>query len=302
MNAWHDKRDGQWLEDAPPRNPAFVDKWLLRQKQIWSRITGPTSSISTIPGCRSGKHGLEAVAHYYNQAIDWHGRPTWCRDRQEARVRSAPRASSRMSSAASSTTFSRSRGRPTPASATGTTTGALYDRRRLQERQAGDPAARPTSCRRTAICCSTSRCAATARSTTRKRPILDEITAWTQRNGEAIFGTRPWRKFGEGPTRPPPSGHAERGPAKPFTARGHALHQRRATTLYAIFLDWPQGESAITSLGSSALPDAVIERVDLIGGPELQFRRDADALRLILPPPADGSFIPALRISGRGLV
>ena len=33
--------------------------------------------------------------------------------------------------------------------------------------------------------------------------IVDEIASWTGRNGEAIFGTRPWRKFGEGPTRPP---------------------------------------------------------------------------------------------------
>ena len=34
MNAWHDKRDGQWLEAAPPANRRFVDKWLLRQNQI----------------------------------------------------------------------------------------------------------------------------------------------------------------------------------------------------------------------------------------------------------------------------
>jgi alpha-L-fucosidase len=42
--------------------------------------------------------------------------------------------------------------------------------------------------------------------------------------------------------------------------------------------------------------------VDLLGGPELQFRRDADALRMKLPPPETGAFIPAIRIKGRGLV
>ena len=46
----------------------------------------------------------------------------------------------------------------------------------------------------------------------------------------------------------------------------------------------------------------VIERVDLIGGPELRFRRDADALRVALPAPQVGTFAPALRIRGRGLV
>ena len=37
----------------------------------------------------------------------------------------------------------------------------------------------------------------------KEEAVVDEIGAWTQRNGEAIFGTRPWRIFGEGPTKPP---------------------------------------------------------------------------------------------------
>ena len=35
-------------------------------------------------------------------------------------------------------------------------------------------------------------------------------------NGEAIFGTRPWRVFGEGPTKPP-TGMLNEDQAKPFT-------------------------------------------------------------------------------------
>ena len=57
----------------------------------------------------------------------------------------------------------------------------------------------------------------------------------------------------------------------------------------------------IASLGTRALPDAVIERVELLGGPALDFRRDAEALRLILQP-SQGAFTPAIRIVGRGLV
>ena len=87
---------------------------------------------------------------------------------------------------------------------------------------------------------------------------------------------------------------------KPFTAED-VRFTRKADALYAIFLDWPRNESAIQSLGSHALPEAAVERIDLLGGPELQFRRHADALRLTLPPPQDGAFVPALRIRGRGL-
>jgi alpha-L-fucosidase len=50
------------------------------------------------------------------------------------------------------------------------------------------------------------------------------------------------------------------------------------------------------------LPDAKIERIDQLGGPELKFRREADALRFTRPPPQDGGFTPAIRIKGRGLI
>jgi alpha-L-fucosidase len=86
--------------------------------------------------------------------------------------------------------------------------------------------------------------------------------------------------------------------AKPFTAEDLRFTQKDGV-LYAIFLDWPEREAAITSLATNALPDAVIERIELLGGPPLQFRRDGEALRVTLPR-AD-LFVPALRISGRGL-
>ena len=82
--------------------------------------------------------------------------------------------------------------------------------------------------------------------------------------------------------------------AKPFTA-ADIRFTCKDETLYAIFLDWPPGESAIRSLSSNAT-DAAIERIDLLGGPELQFRRDSEALHLTLPPHAAGAFVPALRI------
>jgi alpha-L-fucosidase len=50
------------------------------------------------------------------------------------------------------------------------------------------------------------------------------------------------------------------------------------------------------------MPHAKVERVDMLGGPELKFRHEGDALRLTLPPVQDGAFIPAIRIRGRGLV
>jgi alpha-L-fucosidase len=88
--------------------------------------------------------------------------------------------------------------------------------------------------------------------------------------------------------------------ARPFTAED-VRFTRKGDALYAIFLDWPSGESAIASLGGNALSDAVIERVDLVGGSELPFRREADKIRVSIPQPGPGHFVPVLRIRGRGL-
>ena len=98
-----------------------------------------------------------------------------------------------------------------------------------------------------------------------------------------------------------------------MTAPAQAQHRSRAREsgivigvlptgpLYAIFMEWPERESAIASLGTRMLPDAVIEKVELLGGPPLAFRRNGDALQLTLPP-AQAAFTPAIRILGRGLV
>ena len=135
----------------------------------------------------------------------------------------------------------------------------------------------------------------------KEEAILDQIGAWTARNGEAIYETRPWRKFGEGPTASAPAEAFGEGQQKPYTAED-VRFTKKGETLYAVFLEWPQAESAIASLGRDALPGAKIERIDLLGGPELQVRREADALRLTLPPAQDGAFTPAIRIRGPGLI
>jgi alpha-L-fucosidase len=127
--------------------------------------------------------------------------------------------------------------------------------------------------------------------------LLAGLAAWMKVNSEAIHGTRPWKVFGEGPTNTKADAFAESGD---YTAQDTRFTTKNGA-LYAMLPGWPQRESAIPSLGSEALPNARTERIDPLGGPKLRLRREAGALRLTLPPPQGGVFIPVQRIRGRGL-
>jgi len=298
MNDWHGKRDGQWLEGIPVGNIGFVQTWLNRQNQIVDDYQ-PDLMFMDHAGVPFGDYGLEAVAHYYNQAIAWHGSP----DVIMTGGLLDPFAQRAL-------TWNVERGAlndiHSPPWQTCTCIGNWHYDRRLYDNNGYKSAKQVTqiladvvSKNGTLLFNVPVRGDGTIDE--KEEAIVDQFTGWTRRNGEAIFATRPWHTFGEGPTKPPPAGAFGESQQKPFTGEDLRF-TRKGDALYAIFLDWPQAVSAINSLGHKALPHAVVERVDLIGGPELQFRRDSDALRLTVPPPENGDFIPALRINGRGLV
>jgi alpha-L-fucosidase len=246
-----------------------------------------------------GKYGLEAVAHYYNKAVEWHGSPDVI---MTGGVLDA--------FAQRALTWNVERGGlaeiQDPPWQTCTCIGQWHYSKPLYESGGYKSAKQVTQILTDVVSKNGSLLInvpvrGDGTIDEKEEAIVDQFTTWTKRNGEAIFATRPWRKYGEGPTMPPPAGAFGEDKQKPYTGEDLRF-TKKGDVLYAIFLDWPERESAITSLGTNALPDARIERVDLIGGPELPFRRDGEALRLTVPPPENGAFIPALRIRGRGLV
>ena len=78
------------------------------------------------------------------------------------------------------------------------------------------------------------------------RAILLEIGAWLKTNGEAIYGSRPWLVYGEGPTKVTSS--AKYSDQQEFTAEDIRFTTHNGA-LYAIALGWPaSGELRIRSL------------------------------------------------------
>jgi alpha-L-fucosidase len=117
--------------------------------------------------------------------------------------------------------------------------------------------------------------------------ILDEIGKWTPANGVGIYGSRPWKIFGEGPLT---SGKQKKGQFGGLSDNQafSALDIRFTTKggkLYAYCMGKPAEDIKISSLGkSSKLNDKAIASVKMLGSNEkIKFNREADALVITKP-------------------
>jgi alpha-L-fucosidase len=296
MNAWHDARDGQWHEELPAQNPGFARNWLLRQMDLVEKYR-PDLVYFDDTSLPFGPVGLEAAAHFYNHSIARHGR-----------LEGVLTAKKLSPTERAGIVEDVERGfvddiQPQPWQ-TDTCIGNWHYDRALYERH-GYKSAKQVVQR---LCDVVSKngnllLSIPVRGNGAIDPdeekIVADLTRWFAANGEAIYGTRPWRIFGEGPTRPQ-AGFMNEGSVAPFTS-ADVRFTAKGGVLHAALMDWPEGKAVLTSLGTRAMPEARVERVELLGHGPVEWMRDTQAMQVSLPRPANGDFVPVLRIHGRGI-
>jgi alpha-L-fucosidase len=136
---------------------------------------------------------------------------------------------------------------------------------------------------------------------------IADFGRWMNANGRAIYASRPWSVYGEGPStraqEPLRAQGFNEGRNKPYTAEDVRFVQKGGK-VYAFLLAWPEnGKATIKSLaeGSGRAPGRV-ERVELVGASApLAFTRDAQGLAVTLPERRTGEYVYTLEISGIGL-
>lgn len=117
--------------------------------------------------------------------------------------------------------------------------------------------------------------------TDEQKAVLLDIGEWLKVNGDAIYGTRPWKKYGEGPTA------GTKGTFTDHVATDYTAQDIRFTTkgndFYAIMLNW--GETVtITSLNPETIADAQLKEVSMLGCDEnIKYEMTTSGIKIQLP-------------------
>lgn len=297
VNEWHRQHDGIWTEEQPPNNPQFVRSWYLRCRDLLEKYR-PDLVYFDNTALPLGQAGLDITSWYYNASAAVNSGTVQAVVTGKLLTAAQRRAVVEDVERGYSDTL-----RPLPWQ-TDTCLGNWHYDRALYERHGY----------KTAGAVITRLCDVVAKNGNLllsvpmrgdgtidpdELAILEELADWMKINGEAIFGTRPWRIYGEGPTEVK-GGTSGEDNANAFTAQDLRFTTRDGC-LYALALGWPQASLlTIRALGSSA--PGQVERVESLGSSQsLAYRRETNGLTITLPPQKLGRHVFAFRILGAGL-
>jgi alpha-L-fucosidase len=123
-----------------------------------------------------------------------------------------------------------------------------------------------------------------------QKDVLLAMGAWLKNYGEAVYATRAWKKYGEGPTKMGAAHGIMSAPAAGTAKDVRFTRSKDNTTLYAILLGWENGQKEIklTSLPSGRIDCKNLKSIELINGEAgnylpLAFRQDTEGLLVSLP-------------------
>ena len=133
---------------------------------------------------------------------------------------------------------------------------------------------------------------------------LDQIGVWIAVNGEGIYGTRPWKVYGEGPSTKVQEkgryGGLKDVPSQRLRGGRLPLHgMQDGKTVYAFCMGTPRSEIRIVALGRNAkLAGKPVASVQALHSKEkLDWKQEDDALVVKLPTGLSASPATGFKIS-----
>jgi alpha-L-fucosidase len=134
---------------------------------------------------------------------------------------------------------------------------------------------------------------------------LEGMAAWMKTNAEGIFGSRPWKVYGEGPSTIETPEAGQFGGARDVRSKPYTIEDIRFTTkgdaLYAYLLaPQPATQAVIRNLATNSphTSGRKVKDVMLVGGGKLEWSQGAQGLSVKLPERLPSSEAVGLRIGG----
>jgi len=293
-NKWHEANDRPWNEGVPAMNEKFAETWFLRCQDLVDTYE-PDLLYFDDTELPLAQYGLDIVAHYYNSSVRKHGKVDVVVNAKDIKPEHS-----------GSVVLDIERGKANGILAqpwqSDTCIGNWYYERALFENHKYKT---PTFVIHSLIDIVSRNGNLLLSIPLRGDGTLDEdehaflkeLSPWMQVHGQAIYGTRPFSVFGEGPPDVAAAGTFNEKKQRPYSSEDIRF-VTKGDTLYAFAFVWPSdGKLLLKTLarGSAALPRPV-RRVELIGGGPIAFTQDDGGLQLALPTAAPNPHAHAFAI------
>jgi alpha-L-fucosidase len=139
--------------------------------------------------------------------------------------------------------------------------------------------------------------------------VLDEITKWMSVNSEGIYGTRPWKTFGDGrlTLTTQSRGSSEHHQAGAFNERNRkplsgedVRFTKKGDVLYAFLMGWPAPKASIAVLARNGQHGVGnIQNVELLGSKvKLKWQQEVSGLTVEMPAEKPTEHAVVLKIAG----
>ena len=132
--------------------------------------------------------------------------------------------------------------------------------------------------------------------------LLVDMGDWLAINGDAIYGTRPWTVFGEGPTRLPQGGHKIEKIKIAYKSSDIRFTQKSDKEFYAILMDKPTDDIVIKTLSTDiGVLNSRIMNIELLGSEEkIEWTRDDRGLVIKGPKALPTDYAHAFKLTLEG--
>jgi alpha-L-fucosidase len=297
VNQYHQRNTGVWNENMPPNNPEFTARWYARCAELVDKYD-PDLLYFDNTELPLGQAGLDIAAHFYNGNIKRRGK-------LEAILNAKHIKAPNVGALVQDYERGSSMGIQADPWQTDTCIGEWHYSRNVYTNNRYKTALQVvqmlidiTSKNGCLLLSVPLRADGTYDE--KEAAVLDGIQSWMAANSEAIYATRPWKVYGEGPS----TTNVARGQfGGAADVRRYATEDLRFTTkgnvLYVFAMGWPEARKlAIKSLAAkSENYPGDIGRIELLGSNDpLPFTRDGNATLVSLPEKAPNEYATVFKV------